>query len=80
MLAGGGPPLGYTLSGAMAAALGPSAALVLGAVACAALVGVVGVARKELREPDLGSITAQPVALDRKIDEQALPDSPGARV
>ena len=55
MLAGGGPPLGYTLSGGLAAALGPPLALVVGAAACVALVVGVGVTRKELRDPDLGS-------------------------
>jgi MFS family permease len=55
MLAGGGPPLGYTLSGVLAAALGPAMALVAGAIACAALVTGVGITRKELRDPDLGS-------------------------
>jgi MFS family permease len=55
MLAGGGPPLGYTLSGGLAAALGPPLALVAGAIACAALVAGIGVTRKELRDPYLGS-------------------------
>ena len=56
MLAGGRPPLGYTLSGSLAAAFGPAFALVAGAAACAALVVGVGVTRKELRDPYLGSI------------------------
>ena len=55
MLAGGGPPLGYTLSGAVAAAIGAPMALVVGAVACAALVAGVGIAHRELRDPYLGS-------------------------
>jgi MFS family permease len=58
MLAGGAPPLGYTLSGALAAALGAPLALILGAAACAAAVGVIGVTRRELRDPELGIIPA----------------------
>lgn len=54
MLAGGGPPLGYSLSGGLAAALGPPLALVAGAVACAAVVVTVALTRKELRDPHLG--------------------------
>jgi MFS family permease len=55
MLAGGGPPLGYTLSGVMAALLGAPVALAAGAFACAGVVVMVAVTRKELRDPDLGS-------------------------
>jgi MFS family permease len=55
MLAGSGPPLGYTLSGAVAAALGPATALVAGAAACALFVSAIALTRKELRDPDLGS-------------------------
>lgn len=55
MLAGGGPPLGYTLSGALAAALGAPLALVLGAIACAAVVGGVVWNDRELRDPLLGT-------------------------
>ena len=54
MLAGGGPPLGFALSGALAAALTAPVALLVGAGACAVLVGVVGVTQRELREPLLG--------------------------
>ncbi|MDA0365343.1 MAG: MFS transporter, partial [Chloroflexi bacterium] len=46
MLAGGGPPLGYALSGALAATLGVPGALLIGAVACVALVAAVGVTRR----------------------------------
>ena len=60
MLAGGGPPLGYALSGALAAALGPAMALVAGALACSALVGAIASYRKELRNPYLGSAGAPP--------------------
>jgi MFS family permease len=55
MLAGGGPPLGYMLSGVLAAALGPALALIAGATACIALVTAVGFTRRELRDPHLGS-------------------------
>jgi MFS family permease len=64
MLAGGGPPLGFTLSGALAAAFSAPAALVLGAAACAALVVSVGMTRKELRDPGLGSTTTANQALE----------------
>jgi len=56
MLAGGGPPLGYTTSGALAAALGPAVALVVGAASCAALVVAIAATRRELRDPNLGSM------------------------
>ncbi len=55
MLAGGGPSIGYTLSGSLAVAMGAPMALVVGAVACAGLVIVVGAVHKELRNPYLGS-------------------------
>ena len=55
MLAGGGPPLGYTLSGGLAGVLGPPLALVVGAAACAVLVAGVGITRRELHDPYLGS-------------------------
>jgi len=55
MLAGGGPPLGYTLSGGLAAVLGPPLALVAGAAACALVVAGVGITRRELRDPALGT-------------------------
>ncbi len=57
MLAGGAPPLGYTLSGALAAVLGAPLALISGATACAVLVLAVGITGSELRNPNLGSIT-----------------------
>jgi MFS family permease len=62
MLAGGGPPLGFALSGALAAALTAPVALVLGAGACAALVAVVGVTQRELRDPNLGDAPPTPEA------------------
>jgi MFS family permease len=57
MLAGGAPPLGYTLSGSLAAVLGAPLAVVLGAIACAMLVAAVGITQSELRDPHLGSTT-----------------------
>lgn len=59
MLAGGGPPLGYALSGALAAALGAPLALIAGAAACAALVVVVAVKDRELGDPALGAIVVE---------------------
>ena len=55
MLAGGGPPLGYMLSGGLAAALGAPIAVVTGAAACALLVAGVSITRRELRDAHLGS-------------------------
>jgi MFS family permease len=55
MLAGGAPPLGYTLSGAVAAALGAPVALILGAIACAVAVGGIAARDRELRDPLLGT-------------------------
>ena len=54
MLSGGGPPLGYTLSGVLAAALGAPTAIVVGAVACALLAAGVGIVHRDLRDPYLG--------------------------
>lgn len=64
MLAGGAPPLGHTWSGALAAAVGAPAALVIGAVACAAAVAAIGLTRHELRDRYLGvvSVPAEPSA------------------
>jgi MFS family permease len=62
MLAGGGPPLGFALSGALAAALTAPIALLVGAGACAVLVGVVGATQRELRDPLLGEPPAGRVA------------------
>ncbi|MGD9713286.1 MAG: MFS transporter, partial [Thermomicrobiales bacterium] len=58
MLAGGAPPLGYMFSGALAAAIGPSLALVGGGLLCAGCVAAIGLIRKELRDPNLGSMPA----------------------
>ena len=55
MLAGGGPPLGYALSGGMAAALSAPLALVIGAAACALLVAGIGITHSKLHDPYLGS-------------------------
>jgi MFS family permease len=65
MLTGGAPPLGYALSGAMAAALGAPVALIIGAIACAASVGGIVANDRELRDPLLGTISEvgdEPVA------------------
>lgn len=59
MLAGGGPSLGFMLSGAAAAAFGPVIAVLGGAVACAMLVGVIGLTRRELRDPALGQVPVE---------------------
>ncbi|MGE3961185.1 MAG: MFS transporter [Dehalococcoidia bacterium] len=64
MLAGGGPPLGYTLSGALAAGIGAPAALVAGAIACVGLVGGVVLWDRELRERDLGALAPEDDADD----------------
>jgi MFS family permease len=61
MLAGGGPPFGYALSGSLASAFGAPGALVVGAVACVALVAGVGLTRRELRDPELGTASAEAV-------------------
>ena len=62
MLAGGGPPIGYTTSGALAAVLGAPLALLVGAASCAALVIAMVATRGELRDPDLGSPATVPSA------------------
>jgi MFS family permease len=63
MLAGGGPPLGDALSGALASALGPAMALVVGGMTCATVVSGIGFSRKELRDPYLGSAVDPRVAV-----------------
>ncbi len=55
MLAGGAPPLGYTLSGVVAASLGAPLAMLVGAGACIAFVGLIVATRRELRDPELGT-------------------------
>jgi len=55
MLAGGGPSIGFTISGALAAVVGAPLAVSIGAIACAALVISVGVVDRNLRDPNLGS-------------------------
>lgn len=60
MLAGGAPSLGYTLSGVLAAALSPALALVVGAIACAGVVGAIGLWSRELRGRNLGSAFPEP--------------------
>ena len=55
MIAGGSPPLGYTLSGGLAAVFGASLAVMMGAIACTILVVTVGTLHSALRDPHLGS-------------------------
>ncbi|TAJ21023.1 MAG: MFS transporter [Dehalococcoidia bacterium] len=64
MLAGGAPPLGYLLSGVLAAALTPALALVIGAVACASMVGGISLWSRELRDKTLGSNVPEVLAAD----------------
>jgi ENTS family enterobactin (siderophore) exporter len=55
ILTNGVPSLGQTWSGVVAAALGPTAALIVGASACATLVVTIAARRPDLRARDLGS-------------------------
>jgi MFS family permease len=64
MLAGGAPPLGYLLSGALAAAFSPAAALVVGALTCTVMVGGIATWSRELRERDLGTAVPEALAAD----------------
>lgn len=64
MLAGGAPPLGYMLSGVLAAAMSPALALVIGALACAGVVGAVGLWSRELRDRGLGAAVPEAVPAD----------------
>jgi MFS family permease len=65
MLAGGGPPLGFTLSGAVAAVIGAPLALMAGAATCAAFVVAIALTRRELRDPDLGAAHEEDEARER---------------
>jgi len=56
MLTAGAPSVGQFTSGAVAAVLGPSMALVLGAVSCAALILGFVTARADLRDPEVGNL------------------------
>lgn len=56
MVAGGGPPLGFTLSGVLAAAIGAPMALVVGGIACAVMVVAIVAIDPELRDPNLGDL------------------------
>jgi Na+/melibiose symporter-like transporter len=55
MLAGGGTPVGYALSGVVAAVLGAQSAVLVGAAACALVVIGIGATHRALRDPYLGS-------------------------
>ena len=56
MLAGGGPPVGYTAMGALGAAVGAPVGLVLGSMACIVIVAGIGLTRRELHDRDLGAV------------------------
>lgn len=62
MLAGGVPPLGFTLAGALAAAFGAPIAMLIGSGACAVFVVGLATFRRELRDPDLGAPPPEPAA------------------
>jgi MFS family permease len=62
MLSGGGPSLGYTSSGALASLFGAPIALLLGAVACAAVVAGITATSRGLRAPNLGAAQPEPSA------------------
>ena len=55
MIAGGAPPLGYALSGGIAAMLGAPLAVLIGAVSCSLLVVVIGIKHSALRDKNLGA-------------------------
>ena len=55
MLAGGVPPLGFTLAGALAATFGAPLAVLMGAGVCAVLVSGLALTSRELRDPDVGA-------------------------
>ena len=55
MLAGGVPPLGFTLAGALAATFGAPLAVLIGAGACATFVTGIALTARELRDPDVGA-------------------------
>ena len=56
MLSGGGPPLGYALSGGVAAIFGAQLALLIGAISCAVVVVGIGASHRKLRDPNLGAL------------------------
>ena len=51
----GGPPLGYALSGGVAAIFGAQLALVIGAISCAVVAVGIGASHRKLRDPNLGA-------------------------
>ncbi|MSQ24428.1 MAG: MFS transporter [Chloroflexi bacterium] len=59
MLAGGGPPLGFATSGALAAVLGAPLAVIAGAIGCALVVAGIAATRRELRDPELGTVAVE---------------------
>ena len=62
MLAGGGMPLGFVIGGALAHALGAPIAVIGGAATCAVVVIGVAVTRREVRDPELGTLAAAEAA------------------
>jgi MFS family permease len=62
MVSGGGPPLGYAMSGGFASLFGASVALLIGAGACVAVIVSIAASRRELRDPALGSMQFDPPA------------------
>jgi MFS family permease len=71
MLAGGSPSLGQATSGAIASVIGTPLALIVGAFASALTVVAIGIAHKDLRDPDLGS-TRLPTRPDIVSHEPAV--------
>ena len=59
---GGAPAIGQATSGALAAVVGAPLALVMGAASCAAVILGFAIARKDLRERDLGESSTPPVS------------------
>jgi MFS family permease len=71
MLAGGSPSLGQATSGAIASVIGTPLSLIVGAFASALTVVAIGIAHKDLRDPDLGS-TRLPTRPDIVSHEPAV--------
>jgi MFS family permease len=57
ILTNGGPSLGQTQSGMVAAVLGAPLTIILGAVCCAAVVLTIAAKRPDLRDPDLANMS-----------------------
>ena len=63
VFSGGSPALGQAASGIVAAVLGPPLTLILGAFACATVIAGFTVARRDLRDRDLGDEPARAAPL-----------------